>query len=150
MGLVIPNPAFAPGTPISSAEMNANFAAIDAAVDALEADVAALQNSPGRIVGMVRIDGNGPTSVTRSWMANGNTPTVTHTLGSGLYEITWPGESISTNLPTRAVLASVLFTNYYCNVSASGSSCRVRVYDQTGTLADPFALWVVLMAQTPP
>ena len=39
MGLVIPN-TFTAGTTISSAQMNANFDAVRAAVDALEAQVA--------------------------------------------------------------------------------------------------------------
>ena len=62
MGLVIPH-AFGPGTTISSAQMNANFDAVKAAVDALEAERDAQRDEIDALRAAVDADGLSPRQV---------------------------------------------------------------------------------------
>ena len=134
MGLTVPN-TFTSGTAISSAEMNANFAAINAAVTALE-------NEAGRIRGFALVEDDG--TISTSWMANGGTPTLTNHSGTGLYDINFPGEDITTNGTNRCILANVRWTSAgYVAVSGNEPDARIRIFDESGALVDR-DFWIMI------
>lgn len=137
MGLTIPN-SFTAGSTISSADMNANFAAVKAAVDALEAQSA----SAGNIRGFAYINADG--TVATSWQANGMTPTVAHVAASNVYDVTFPGEAVSTDSTNRCVLANVRWTSAgYVVVSGLAPAARLRVFDGSGAGVER-DLWVMI------
>lgn len=133
MGVTIPN-TFVGGTTISSAQMNANFAAVKAAVDVLETQNA----SPGTCVGWLWSTAAG--SITSSWMANGGTPVMTKG-PAGAYDIDWPGESV--NITNRPVIAVRTNSIGEIRIGSSSGTLQVRTADSSGAAADnQFAVFI--------
>ena len=82
-------------------------------------------------------------------MATGGTPTVTHTAGSGRYDITWPGENWS-------IFENVGFANpvtsqgFYCTIDGAPPAQVVFTRNAAGALADPFGFSVMIMQDAAP
>ena len=89
----VPN-TFTPGTPAVAAEVNANFAAVEAAVNDNDSritsntnELAAIRNF-GALQAAAAIDANG--NVQRFFNSRGGTPTV-NANGTGVYRVLFPG-----------------------------------------------------------
>lgn len=122
MGLTVPN-SFTAGNTISSAEMNANFAAVKAAVDAFEAQ--------RTVVGSARVFSSG--GVADGYMANGNTPMIMHPT-TGVYVITWPGDPF--DFSARTALVELVAVPGSTSINSSGGDLIVSTYNAAGVLAD--------------
>lgn len=139
MGLTIPN-NFTAGTTISSAEMNANFAAVKTAVDALEA--VALPTSQGTVLGYVFV--NGATgAATNPFMKTGGVPTTNRT-GVGAYTVAWPGENVLFNDTPVFVLPSTSNRSASFNSVGAGAMTTVTIRDLANAAADS-SFWIMIL-----
>lgn len=137
MGVVIPN-TFVSGTTISATQVNANFAALDTAVDTLEAWQAGMATAQGYPRAYVYVRSNG--GVSNQWMSTGGTVTVTRT-AVGSYEITFPGEPILFNVDP--VQVTCVQNVRFAHTASGGGNLQVHTYDAAG-LATDADFWVVL------
>ena len=138
MGVTIPN-TFIAGNIISSAEVNANFAALDTAVDALETWQAGLATAQGQPRAYVYVQGN-TGDIQSQWMSTGGTITVTRT-NTGRYTITFPGEPVLFyEDPVQVTCAQT------ARFARTGSSNRAASTDaaKLGTTYADSDFWVIL------
>jgi hypothetical protein len=99
----------------------------------------------GPAVGGVRLAADG-TMVT--WFnRRGGEPTVTHTAGSGLYNVTFPGSSFNINLNVIPV-ASLIGTAGEIQVGSVGGGVNVQTYSSAGAAADAPVTLVVFDSST--
>jgi hypothetical protein len=149
LAVSVPN-SFTAGTPILAAEMNANFAALETAVTALEASVAAVETAKldAPATGAYQLSATGMMSyawVTCSstacsisgyaYSSTGTLPTATRT-GVGDYTVNWTGTPLSGG-------GHVQVTSYgaspavFCKVGSWGTNVvYVDCYDTNGARAD--------------
>lgn len=154
----IPN-TFSGGTTVSASAMNANFAALKQAVDALEAKVSALGNnlalaSKEGKMGYAWIDNatadSSVPSASYAFNSSGGAVTVVRS-GSGIYKVSFAGLGAGGSTSGGTVQVSAYIAPgkgifiapipRSCNVVDWGSSAanidiNVRCYDLAGTLVD--------------
>ena len=120
--------------------LDENLTLLEQRVDALDASL----DNPSRVIGMVRVDSSGV--LTKSWMANGNTPTV-YRHRAGQYHIDWPGESV--HLSHQMLLVSVDDTaGAYATVHSNGAGAPTVVFiHQDVTQQVNRSFWAVLMSK---
>ena len=143
--VTIPN-TFVANTPALAAEVNANFAAVEAAIDDNDARLDTLEaatgpTSQGQVRGYVFFTGAAGT-VGNSFMTTGGTPTVTRN-AAGSYTITWPGESFFFNEDPTAI--QVLGSpRLMASGDSSGGNQAVGTENAAGVLTDPNTLCVTI------
>jgi hypothetical protein len=87
----------------------------------------------GPAVAGVRLAADG--TVLTWFNRRGGEPTVTHTAGTGLYSVTFPGSSFNINLNVIPV-ATLLGSAGEIQSSTVGGAVLVQTYDSTGAVAD--------------
>lgn len=144
---------FQAGTTISANEMNENFAAVTAGINAGDTRITALEAkaipSANAVFAYAGTSvGDGP--LTRSFSSTGMAPTVTGTGGN--YQVSFPGIDCGAAAPGTglAIAQSAGASGISCRVNGDwnnvGNACRVFVgcFTTTGNLtATPFSLLYV-------
>jgi hypothetical protein len=144
MGLTIPH-AFVAGTTISSAEMNANFAAIDTAVDALESPT-----RPGTLLARCRLQG-ATGAHTDSWSSTGGAVVTTRNgLGDYLFELVGYNIDYERNLiVVNCVNLGTAFMTTIANGDSIGSPNAIRIltWSAAGAAVDVANIQVAVFNQ---
>ncbi len=134
MGLTVPN-TFSPGTTISSSEMNENFAAIEAAMDALESPT-----RRGTILLFARVIGDDAVAgyAPGAYSSLGGLLPVPTDLGTGHYLIPLPGGE-DFDIDRHAVVITPLANapaRTYGVTEGLDATVQVRIRDDAGMAVD--------------
>lgn len=134
MGLTIPN-TFVGGTTISAAQMNANFAAIDTAVDALESPT---RRGTVLLFGRVRGEDLTPTFDTGAFTSTGDPLPAITDVGTGNYRIALPGGEAFSDGGHGVVITPLEFGNErtFTIEEGAGGTIEVNIRDGAGNNVD--------------
>lgn len=134
MGLTIPN-TFTAGTTISAAEMNANFAAVKTAVDALESPT---RRGTVLLFGRVRGELATPDFDTGAYTSDGSPLPAITDLGVGNYTVALPNGEVFDHGNHAVSITPMEFgsSRMFTIEQGAGGTIEVSIWDDAGNRVD--------------